>query len=369
MNVLYLSFLNGMPWGGPTYSVPKQIAAQSKIDNVLWYNQIYGSQSEWKDCIIEWKKEQYYCDFDDYPSAKIALLPEPFNKPDLIVVEQCYPFAKKRIVFDLLFGNYKYILIPRGELTREAQSIKSHKKKIANMVMYNRLIKNSIAIQYLTDEERKSSSQLWEKRCFVVPNGTEIPTECRTSFTENGIKCVSIGRIAPFHKGFDLLIEACKEIKDRLIETNCTINIYGPDQEGQLESIRKSISDYDLSTVLAFHDGVYGDEKTGILLESDVFVMTSRFEGHPTALLGAMSYGLPCLVTTGSNMRNEIENNKAGWGADCSVESIKDAILTMINDKTLFALYGFNSRNLAEEYAWNRLAEKSHAEYEKLINI
>lgn len=38
MNILYLSNLTGNLFAGPNNSVPAQIRAQSKIDNVFWYN-------------------------------------------------------------------------------------------------------------------------------------------------------------------------------------------------------------------------------------------------------------------------------------------------------------------------------------------
>ena len=54
MNILFLSVLDGRPWAGPTYSVPKQISAQSKVDNVFWYNLENGDFSSWKETINNW---------------------------------------------------------------------------------------------------------------------------------------------------------------------------------------------------------------------------------------------------------------------------------------------------------------------------
>jgi glycosyltransferase involved in cell wall biosynthesis len=72
------------------------------------------------------------------------------------------------------------------------------------------------------------------------------------------------------------------------------------------------------------------------LLASDVFLIPSRFEGHPMALIEALSYGLPCVATTtGSNMRREVEEFNAGWTADCSSESLKKALLEVISKETL----------------------------------
>ena len=64
-----------------------------------------------------------------------------------------------------------------------------------------------------------------------------------------------------------------------------------------------------------------------------IFVLTSRFEGHPMGLIEALSYGLPSLVTTGTNMAKEIESNNAGWIAETEIESIVIAIKRLIREK------------------------------------
>ena len=38
MNILYISNLSGSKFAGPSYSVPEQIRAQAKYDNVFWLN-------------------------------------------------------------------------------------------------------------------------------------------------------------------------------------------------------------------------------------------------------------------------------------------------------------------------------------------
>ena len=182
------------------------------------------------------------------------------------------------------------------------------------------------------------------------------------------MKCVSIGRIEPYQKGIDLLIEACVPIKQQLINHNVEIIFYGSNQEGKLNELKQMIMDNGMTDIISFHDGVFGKEKSEVLLDADIFLMTSRFEGHPTGLLEALAYGLPCLVTTGSNMRKEIENANAGWGADNTVESIRDAILKLIADMSSFSEKGKNAYNLALTYDWEQIAKKSHAEYERFLD-
>ena len=119
--------------------------------------------------------------------------------------------------------------------------------------------------------------------------------------------------------------------------------------------------------IISFHKGVFGEDKEKILRDADVFLMTSRFEGHPTGLLEALAYGLPCVVTTGANMRTEIENADAGWVADNDVESIKDAILNMISERAKFCTKGDNAYALSLKYDWDALAQKAHISYETLL--
>jgi len=47
-----------------------------------------------------------------------------------------------------------------------------------------------------------------------------------------------------------------------------------------------------LQNVVYINDGIFDDEKEKKQLESDFFILTSRFEGHPMGLIEALSYGL-----------------------------------------------------------------------------
>lgn len=359
MNILYLSHLNGASYAGPTYSVPKQIEYQSKIDNVFWYNAVKSGKDVWKNY-------EYYYNLSDYPNETIKDLPSPFNKPDLIVVELFYNMTLSPLLRELMNSKIPYIVIPRCELTKQAQNRKKIKKKIANIIFMKKFAKKAAAIQYLTKQEYLDSGNEWNTNNIIIPNGIEVREHVDIKSYNNEIKCVSIGRIEPYQKGLDMLIEACSTIKDQLNQSNCTIDIYGPDVENKRQFLEKELLRYGLGSIVKFHDSVYGKEKEEILQNSDVFIMTSRFEGHPMALIEALSFGLPVVATEGSNMKNEIELYDAGWTADNNIKSISDALLKMsfevdCNKKSS------NATELSKNYSWNKIAEKSHKEFMKII--
>lgn len=368
MNILYVSKIDGRPWSGPTYSVPNQVKSQSLFDNVLWYNLVYSPRSEGVDNVNQWRNESFYCDLTNYPSGRVCDLPAPFSKPDLIIVEQGYPFAKEAIRYEILKMGIPYIVVPRGELTASAQNKKKIKKLIGNIVLgYYKFMKNAIAIHFLTKQEQSETSSKWYNNGFVIPNGTNVPKNVERHMHKDGLQCVSIGRLEPYHKGLDLLIGACAGVKKQLIENKVRIDFYGSNVENKLEGIVKLIEEKQLKDIITIHNGVFGKEKERVLQCADVFFMTSRFEGHPTGLLEALAYGLPCLVTTGSNMRHEIEDTNSGWGADNNEESIQEAILRMLADISSFPVKSKNARELALGYDWEHIAQNSHDVYEQLL--
>lgn len=361
MNILYISFLNGDSWAGPTYSVPKQIEAQAKYDNVFWYN-IRETKVE------EWKNKPYYYDLRDYPNERIRDLPSPFNSPDIIMVEQFYGFAGKKIVRELESSKTPYVIIPRGELTSSAQKRKQWKKIIANALIFYKFSRKATAIQYLTEQEKKDSGDKWNKNSIIIPNGIPVPNNTKTEYCNSGIRCIAIGRIEPYHKGLDMLIEACGMIADNLRKASCTIDIFGPDYDGKVAELKKQISLLSLEDIIQYHEGLYGEDKERELLNSDVFLLTSRFEGHPMALIEALSYGLPCVVTRGSNMKSEVEEYQAGWTAENNVESIKEALLDMIENKSLVSVKGKNAIMLSEQYRWDNIAQISSTKLSELCD-
>ncbi len=359
MNILYLSNLTGNLFAGPNNSVPAQISAQSKIDNVFWYNINNIKRDEWK--------ELNCFNLNDYPTGRLKDLPEPFNKPDIIVIEEfyCFPFCK--LIYDAIECKIPYIIIPRSELTENAQKKKYIKKFFGNIVYFKKMAKRAAAIQFLSLQEKLDTSEKWNKKYMIIPNGVEISNNKKEVFSKNEIKATYIGRYELYQKGLDILIDAIANTQDILRQNNFILNMYGVDQEGTIKIIEKKIIEYGISDLVKINSAVFGEEKKKIILESDVFVLTSRFEGMPMGLIEALSYGIPCLVTKGTNMSEDINSYNAGWISDNTVENLKDAIKKMLKDKEKLKIIGDNAKKLSLKYSWKQIAEKTHNEFEKII--
>lgn len=157
-----------------------------------------------------------------------------------------------------------------------------------------------------------------------------------------------------------MLIDAVCENADLLRDNNCIFNIYGPDCSGSTEELLEMIKQKQINDIVNLFSGIHGKEKEQVLLNTDVFVLTSRFEGHPMGLIEALSYGVPALVTSGSNMLEEIKQNQAGWTAMCNSVSIGNSLIEIVNSKEKIEKYSINAKNLAMNYQWDVISEKTH---------
>lgn len=359
---MYISNLAGNLFAGPNNSVPAQVLAQSAYDNVMWYNLNHVKRPEWTQNGLDCKN------FSDYPSGRLADLPAPFTNPDLVVLEElyCFPFCK--IIKDLQKKKIPYIVVPRSQMTEQAQKKKALKKRIGNLLWFNKMVKKAAAIQYLTKEEQLESAK-WKVKNFIVPNGTYPQPDKKSDFSQNGIKGTYIGRFETYQKGLDLLLSAISAERMQLREAGFHLNLYGPNQEGSKESLRRQAKELGIEDLLTFHGPVFKEEKKAVLLSTDVFIMTSRFEGLPMGMIEALAYGLPCVATVGTNLAEEVAHFDAGWTATNDVDSIRGALRTMMQDRDKLSQKGENAVRMADTYSWDAIAQQSHAEYKKLLKL
>lgn len=357
MNILYFSHLNNLISEGPNYSVPAQISAQSKYDNVFWLNLTDACQKSWVETGL-------FHSIKEYPNKDISLLPEPFNKPDLVVFESFYYLDDVLLSIQCQRMSIPYIIVPRSAFTWQGQAKKKLKKKIANFLFFSRMAKNALAIQYLTKDELIDSGNLWNKNSFVIPNGILI-NEFKTR-KKDRLNGVYIGRFDIYQKGLDLLFKACKASKRYLEDNNMTITLYGPERLGLKQKYADDIIKNGLEKVLKVGDGVFGEEKERVLKDASFFIMTSRFEGMPMSLIEALSYGLPCVASKGTNMSDVVKEHNAGWVCDNSVTSIQ-IVFKEIMECDDFESKSENAYNLSRKYDWDSISMRTHEIYSKLL--
>lgn len=359
MKILHITNLSNNYNSGITNVASEHIISQANYADILWCNLNKN--------YINVKKYKYYYSYSRFELLKFKHFVKANKDIDIVVFHGIFFFEYLFAQYFLRKKNIPYIIVPHGSLTTSALSKKQLKKRLGFYFAFDSFLYNSIAVQFLTAGERDASKNKYDKRHFISPNGCYIPENTSNRVVSNEIRGVFISRKSVFYKGLDLLLEACGKIREELLAANLRIALWGPDVKNSEIVLNSLIKNYNLQNIVSLHPQVQGQEKEQVYLNSHFFILTSRSEGLPIAILEAISYGLPCLLTTETNMGAEIEKCQAGWHASCSVESIANTLSKLLKDKNEFIKYGDNAKKLAYKYEWKTVAKNAVDKYAELI--
>ena len=122
-----------------------------------------------------------------------------------------------------------------------------------------------------------------------------------------------------------------------------------------------------LEVNLEIIDRVPNEKLPEIYRQADIFVLPSLVEGHPKALLEAMSCGLACISTDIPGPREIITGNKNGLLVQPTVEGLSAGLSKMSGDKALRKRLGEEARKtILEKFDKKKLME---AEIKLLLSI
>jgi len=303
--------------------------------------------------------------------AAISSMSRPLNRPDLVVFHSTYIPVHALLSYAARRRGIPYVITPRGGMTRGAQRVKRLKKRLGNILFFSAMVRRAAAVHCLTEREA-ADVRAWGCPTFVVGNGVELPPPDHLAqpSRDRGLRLVFVGRLDMYHKGLDLLIEACALVRDDLRRADAQIHLYGPDVGSCKSTIERMIVASNLQRLVRLHGPVYAAEKEYVFRGADVFLHTSRFEGHPMAVLEALSYGVPCLLTTGTNLSADVVGAGAGWEAAGSVESIASAIGQVLHGAHNLHKMGAAARRLTEEeYSWDQIGRRLLEHYQELVQV
>jgi len=356
MRILHVAALSMDKSAGPTYSVPSFVRAQSKIEGVTSHLLITNNTKD---------KDQEFYYKENFKKKKLFI--DFYTSYDLVVFHSTYIIEYVKIARILRKKKIPYIIVPRGGFTKGSKNIKKLKKKVGDILIFNRLFNSPDAIHFLTEMEMKESVYKTNND-FVLPNGISIPNHTiKRSEDKNDINIVFIGRIDSYHKGLDILLEAVGLIKEELKQKNVTITLYGPDVRDSKKELNQLISSLSLEGLVNINGPVFSEEKAEVLHHTDIFIQTSRFEGLPMGVLEALSFGVPCILTPGTNISREVSDYGGGIEVALDPMSISEGIIEMLNHLDEENNFQDNAIKLAKAYSWENIAKCSIEKYREII--
>lgn len=201
---------------------------------------------------------------------------------------------------------------------------------------------------------------LARRRVDVIANPVSVESQ-RDDVTAHertgGHTLLAVGRLAP-EKGFDLLIEAFAQAAPRHPGWNLVILGEGPLRAG----LARKIAEHDLGERISMPG--FDAHVRRAMRRADLFVLSSRYEGFPNALLEAMTEGLACVsFDCDAGPRELIDHRTNGWLVPAGdAHALADALDTLMGDAGLRARLGRRARDISSAYSlatildqWNNL--------------
>lgn len=357
MKILHVAKISDNKLNGVNAVVPEYIRYQSKFADIKFIN----LKKIDIDGLSEWQVE-----FDNLENILEILKLQDFI-PDIVVIHEVNNVENIKLYKILKKVNIPYVIVPHGELVWLALKKKWLKKKLAYLLFFNKFIRKAEAIQCLSAIEA-SNIKIKTPDKFIATNGIVLPNITKSTFNTEKVDIVYIGRLEWKVKGIDLLIKAVANIKEFMFENKVNIKVYGPDINGRKAEIDNLIAKDEVQGLIEIFEPIFGEEKQTALLDADIFVQTSRHEGMPCGILEALGYGIPCLITKGTNLVEDVCEFDAGYDAGTTEQTIADAIKFAVNDRDNWKNKSAQAVKLvSEKYNWDIVAQNTIEKYEKFI--
>ncbi len=178
--------------------------------------------------------------------------------------------------------------------------------------------------------------RLGKERIAVLPNPVDLeairaaaaaPGQAPACWLGPGPHLLAVGRLAR-EKGFDLLLEALVTVRERFPRTEMIIAGAGP-EEAALKAQCRSLGLEEAVRLPGYVQRPYI-----FYAGASLFVLSSRYEGLPNALLEAAAGGLPIVATPASGGIVELlRNRKKSWlTPEVSAASLASTLLKALDD-------------------------------------
>ncbi|MFD1862008.1 glycosyltransferase [Planococcus chinensis] len=206
----------------------------------------------------------------------------------------------------------------------------------------------NLVIHVSASEEREAlkNKLTFAEKSIVVLNGSKDP-EMRPIRNKNGVfTIINLARVDDPKNPFEFI-----KIAQNILSKNLDVTFIWAGNGKYLEEAREIVKISGLDKNIKFIG--YTNEKEDIFLQSDLYLSTSQYEGLPFAVIEAMSYRLPLLLS-----------NIVGH-TDLVVEKENGLLFKSGEDQII---YEFIQNLIVDEEQWNSFSENSYRIFNDRFN-
>lgn len=216
----------------------------------------------------------------------------------------------------------------------------------------------------LLHEIREQMPEITNRSC-AIPNCVEMPTVVPEPLPFSPPRLLCLGRLVT-QKGFDVALAAFARLHPRFPDMRLTIAGDGA-EKSNLEAMARRLG---IADCVEFRGWVQPDRVPGLLNESTLVVMPSRYEPFGIVALQAAQMARPLVATRVGGLPEVVADGETGMLVrNDDADAMVTAILFLLEHSDAAARMGDAARRRAEQvFSWNKFVEPYASLYERLSN-
>jgi len=277
---------------------------------------------------------------------------------------------------DMLLHHYTkkyhipFVLQVHGSLSQIGPKILL--KQVYDISFGYRILRDTSKVIALNEVEAQQyrSMGVPDEKIAVIPNGIDLSEYAvlppkglfkkKFGIRDDEKVVLYLGRIHKT-KGIDILIKAFTNVIQNIDDIKLVV--VGPD-DGSLDELQTLVKDLSVGKKVIFTGPLYGLEKIEAYVDSEVYVLPSRYEAFPMTVIEAYACGKPVIASNVGGLKDLVINDVTGLLFDSGdVEHLASDILYLLNNESKSKEMGFNGKQFVKD---NFTLEKVVDQLEKI---
>jgi glycosyltransferase involved in cell wall biosynthesis len=249
------------------------------------------------------------------------------NRDDVLVLHSAYIPGNVAAAWIARRLGVPYNVMPHGGYNRRARD-RRHRRKQVWLPVERAYLERALAVHVFFETETRDAAQVAPNaRWIVAPTGFDLPADRWDGGT--GGYLAWLGRYDIRTKGLDLLVQAMSRLPtpDRR-----PLRLHGKRSENGAEDIERIARASGLADVVSVGGQLTGSDKAAFLRRAVAYVHPSRWESHSIALLEALAYGIPSVVSASCSIAPKLRAADAAMIVEPTPDGIAAGISAILRN-------------------------------------
>ena len=291
---------------------------------------------------------------------------------DVVHIHALFSFSSIVSAFYARRAGVPHILRPLGTLNEYGLSNRRPLlKRLSLLFLEGPALRRAYAVHVTSESERDQVEQLGiPLRTALIPLSVRQATDVQEPCADEQMATpnpyvLCIARLSPV-KNVESLLDAFMFVMKRM--PNLNLVIAGAGDENYVNALKTRAENNGIGERISWSGYVEGEAKSALLRGAVAFVLPSFSENFGISVAEAMSAKLPCIVSKGVALSNQVSASEAGCVTGTDAESIAQGILFVLADDTVRQAMSLAAKACADrEFSSDAMAARLRTLYESAI--